>query len=62
MRKVELLLAWEDGTWSTEVVDVRIEEELCDCSIANLFLLAHSDEDKYVGLALAAVYNSDVTT
>lgn len=71
--KVEFLLAWEDHTWTTEIVDVPTYQEdpkngvqfdigdlLNDALVdwANMFLFTPGNK-RYNGLALCAVYNND---
>ena len=33
MRRVEFILAWEDGTWSTTIEDVDVPDMLCDADV-----------------------------
>ena len=55
-RRVEYLLAWECGTWTTEVFDVP-ERYTPEGYIRRVLNMRHDLWGK--GLALIAVYNAD---
>lgn len=60
MNKIELLLAWEDGTWTTKVYECPESLDRANftavCAWANTHL---ASEEAYEGVILFAVYNTD---
>lgn len=60
MNKIELLLANEDGTWTTEVVDCpdTLDRENLD-SVQDWIVEELESSGLYPGVALITVYNTD---
>jgi hypothetical protein len=56
--KIEFLLAWDDGTWTTEIFDVPISlEESSDDEVNVWWQNEYLYLDKYRHVILAAIYN-----